>query len=88
MYNPLTPDLNEFSIDELTKRLSKLNARLVGARQSGNQAVCNQVQAMVFETSEALAKRSIDMLKVKKEKDPENNPKKDPSNTDTMDIGE
>ena len=88
MYNPLSPDLNELSIDELTKRLSKLNARLTGARQSGNQAVCNQVQAMVFETSEALAKRSMDMLKVKKEKDSENDPKKDPSNTDPMDIGE
>ena len=88
MFNPLTPDLNEFSIDEWTKRLSKLNGRLSGARQSGNQAVCNQVQAMIFETSEALAKRSIDTLKIKKEKDSENDPKKDPSNTDPMDIGE
>lgn len=88
MYNPLSPDLNELSIDELTKRLSKLNARLTGARQSGNQAVCNQVQAMVFETSEALAKRSMDMLKVKKEDDPKHDPKKDPNNTDPIDIGE
>ena len=43
---------------------------------------------MIFETSEALAKRSIDTLKIKKEKDSENDPKKDPSNTDPMDIGE
>ena len=88
MFNPLTPDLNDMSIDDLTKRLSKLNARMAAARKSGNQAVCNQVGVMVMETSEALAQRSIDLLKVAKDEDPKYDPKKDPDNTDPIDIGE
>tara|TARA_B110001454_G_C12668201_1_gene412527 strand:+ start:1019 stop:1285 length:267 start_codon:yes stop_codon:yes gene_type:complete len=88
MYNPLTPDLNELSIDDLTKRLSKLNARMVGARQSGNQSVMTQIGVMIMETSEALAKRSMDMLKVKKEQHEKYDPTKDPNNTDPIDIGE
>jgi predicted transcriptional regulator len=88
MYNPLTPDLNDLSIDDLTKRLSKLNARMVGARQSGNQAVMSQISIMITETSEALAKRSMDMLTAKKEEHEKYEPTKDPNNTDPIDIGE
>jgi|TARA_B110000196_G_C20486754_1_gene360501 hypothetical protein len=88
MYNPLTPDLEELSIDELTKRLSKLNARMVGARQSGSQAVMNQIGVMIAETSEALAKRSTDMLRVKKKENPEYDEAKDPENPSSIDIGE
>jgi predicted transcriptional regulator len=88
MFNPLTPDLNDFSIDDLTNRLSKLNARMVAARKSGSQAVCNQVGAMIQETSEALAKRSTDLLKKNVKEDPKYDPKKDPENDDPLEIGE
>ena len=88
MYNPLTPDLNELSIDDLTTRLSKLNARMVGARQSGNQSVCNQVGIMIMETSEALARRSTDMLRVKKTEAPDYDANIDPEQVNSIDVGE
>ena len=35
-----------------------------------------------------LERIKLELIKIKKEKDSENDPKKDPSNTDPMDIGE
>jgi hypothetical protein len=43
---------------------------------------------MIQETSEALAKRSTDLLKKNVKEDPKYDPKKDPENDDPLEIGE
>lgn len=87
MYNPLTPDLSELSIDELTKRLSKLNARMAEALQFGRVEVANQVRVMITETSEELSKRSRDLLKKPEDEDKTKN-RRDPNNLDPLNVGE
>ena len=87
MFNPLSPNLTDLSIDDLTKRMSKLHARLAEATQFGRQEVIDQVRNMLVETSEELSKRSRDL---KKKPDDKDKPKsrKDPENMDPYDIGE
>jgi hypothetical protein len=92
MFNPLAPNLDDYSIDDLTKRLSQLNARLSGAIKSGNPTVAQQVRVLIMETSEELAKRNRDLMKktqeeMNKGKEPVRKDL-DPENTDPMDIGE
>ena len=88
MFNPLSPDLSEMSIDDLTSRLSKLNARMVAAVRSGNQASVNQARVMILEASEELAKRSRDLVKKPDEQEQTTDSKYDPLNMDPLDVGE
>ncbi len=87
MFNPLSPNLSELSIDDLTKRISKLNARLAEAIQFGRQEVVDQVRNMLFETSEELSKRSRDLNKKPEDEDKPKN-RRDPENLDPLDVGE
>ena len=65
MFNPLSPDLSEMSLDELTKRVSNLHKRLAHARQFQRQETITQTGIMLQEAEYELAKRSRDMYKQK-----------------------
>ena len=86
MFNPLSPDLSELSIDELTKRVSDLHKRLAHARQFQRQEVITQTGLMLEEATYELAKRSRDMYKQKV--DPEPEPEEKKVDKPNLDIGE
>ena len=86
MFNPLSPDLSEMSIDELTKRVSDLHKRLAHARQFQRQEVITQTGLMLEEATYELAKRSRDMYKQKAE--PEDEDKIKERDKPNLDIGE
>ena len=86
MFNPLSPDLSEMSIDELTKRVSDLHKRLAHARQFQRQEVITQTGLMLEEATYELAKRSRDMYKQKTE--PEDEDKIKERDKPNLDIGE
>ena len=86
MFNPLSPDLSEMSLDELTKRVSDLHKRLAHARQFQRQEVITQTGLMLEEATYELAKRSRDMYKQKTEPEDENKIKE--RDKPNLDIGE
>ena len=86
MFNPLSPDLSEMSLDELTKRVSDLHKRLAHARQFQRQEVITQTGLMLEEATYELAKRSRDMYKQKTE--PEDEDKIKERDKPNLDIGE
>lgn len=86
MFNPLSPDLSEMSLDELTKRVSDLHKRLAHARQFQRQNVITQTGLMLEEATYELAKRSRDMYKQKTE--PEDEDKIKERDKPNLDIGE
>lgn len=85
MFNPLSPDLESMSTEELTKRVSSLHKRLAHASQFGRQEVITQTSNMLQEAQWELAKRSRDMYKKKETPDEEEEEKEDKPN---LDIGE
>ena len=86
MFNPLSPDLSEMSLDDLTKRVSDLHKRLAHARQFQRQETITQTGIMLQEAEYELAKRSREMYKQKLEPEtPEDEPKEDKPN---LDVGE
>ena len=86
MFNPLSPDLSEMSLDELTKRVSDLHKRLAHARQFQRQETITQTGIMLQEAEYELAKRSRDMYKQEVEPEPEEDDKKE--DKPNLDIGE
>ena len=86
MFNPLSPDLSEMSLDELTKRVSDLHRRLAHARQFQRQESITQTGIMLEEATYELAKRSRDMYKQKTE--PEDEDKIKERDKPNLDIGE
>jgi hypothetical protein len=49
MEHPLINNLDEYSIDELTTKISELNKKLSIATSTGNAHLCNQIR-MAIET--------------------------------------
>ena len=60
--HPLTPDLNELSDEELTKKVQDLSRRLNQAWGSGNGQLAQQVQMMLQDYQEEHSRRQRKMM--------------------------